>query len=435
MADNITLDTGSGGSVVRTDDDGAAHWPYTKIAFGADNTQTIVASISSNPFPVALSATDNAVLDAIATAVEIIDNVVCVDNAAFTLGTSSVAVAGGVYQSGTPTSLADNDAGAILLNSTAGQMVELMASTVAIGKLAANSGVDIGDVDVTTVVPGTAATSLGKAEDAAHSSADVGVMALSVRQNTAASTSGADGDYQPLITDTNGRLHVNDVSTAAALSGSEFQVDVVAALPAGTNAIGKLAANSGVDIGDVDILSIAAGDNNIGNVDIASSVPGTGATNAGKAQDTAVGSTDTGVAMLVKRDDEEAAVTPVDGDYVVPTCDKFGKLKITQLPDATSVVKFAIINAASGDNSIVPAAGAGIKIRVLNVVCIAGGTTDCRFESGAGGTALTGVIKLVAQVGFAPGFCPVGHFETADNAALSLECTGDIDGWVSYVEV
>lgn len=40
------------------------------------------------------------------------------------------------------------------------------------------------------------------------------------------------------------------------------------ALPAGTNAIGKLAANTGVDIGDVDILSIAAGDNNIGNVDI-----------------------------------------------------------------------------------------------------------------------------------------------------------------------
>jgi len=40
------------------------------------------------------------------------------------------------------------------------------------------------------------------------------------------------------------------------------------ALPAGTAAIGKLAANSGVDIGDVDILSIAAGDNNIGNVDI-----------------------------------------------------------------------------------------------------------------------------------------------------------------------
>ena len=45
-------------------------------------------------------------------------------------------------------------------------------------------------------------------------------------------------------------------------------VQIIPALPAGTNAIGKLAANSGVDIGDVDITSIAAGDNNIGNVDI-----------------------------------------------------------------------------------------------------------------------------------------------------------------------
>ena len=34
-----------------------------------------------------------------------------------------------------------------------------------------------------------------------------------------------------------------------------MQVDVVGALPAGTNAIGKLAANSGVDIGDVDVTS------------------------------------------------------------------------------------------------------------------------------------------------------------------------------------
>ena len=37
-----------------------------------------------------------------------------------------------------------------------------------------------------------------------------------------------------------------------AIDGSQMQVDVVAALPAGSNAIGKLAANSGVDIGDVD---------------------------------------------------------------------------------------------------------------------------------------------------------------------------------------
>ena len=38
------------------------------------------------------------------------------------------------------------------------------------------------------------------------------------------------------------------------------------ALPAGTNAIGKLAANSGVDIGDIDVTSISAGENHLGEV-------------------------------------------------------------------------------------------------------------------------------------------------------------------------
>jgi len=48
-----------------------------------------------------------------------------------------------------------------------------------------------------------------------------------------------------------------------AISGNEMQVDVVGALPAGTNAIGKLAANSGVDIGDV---TLTAGTNAIGTL-------------------------------------------------------------------------------------------------------------------------------------------------------------------------
>jgi len=56
-------------------------------------------------------------------------------------------------------------------------------------------------------------------------------------------------------------------------SGGVHIAAIASALPAGTNAIGKLSANSGVDIGDVDITSIAAGDNNIGNVDIASALP------------------------------------------------------------------------------------------------------------------------------------------------------------------
>jgi hypothetical protein len=174
----------------------------------------------------------------------------------------------------------------------------LPAGTNAIGKLVANSGVDIGDVDVTSIVPGTGATNLGKAIQSAQGTTDTGVPALVVRNDTLADLSGADGDYAPLQVNASGALYVEvktsglpsgaateakqDViettlnsiegdtsSLAGAVSGTEMQVDVVASLPAGSNAIGKLAANSGVDIGDVDVTSLPAlpaGTNSIGTV-------------------------------------------------------------------------------------------------------------------------------------------------------------------------
>ena len=86
--------------------------------------------------------------------------------------------------------------------------------------------------------------------------------------------------------------HLSEIEGAVetiegAVSGSEMQVDIVSSatlsvnshavtnagtfavqstLQAGSAAIGKLAANSGVDIGDVDVTSISAGTNAIGKV-------------------------------------------------------------------------------------------------------------------------------------------------------------------------
>jgi len=54
-----------------------------------------------------------------------------------------------------------------------------------------------------------------------------------------------------------------DTSTLAAAVSTEMQVDVVGSLPAGSAAIGKLAANSGVDIGDVDVTSLPASTNTL----------------------------------------------------------------------------------------------------------------------------------------------------------------------------
>ena len=105
--------------------------------------------------------------------------------------------------------------------------------------------------------------------------------------------------------------------------------------------------------------------------------------------------------------------------------------------EPTQRIKRAVIDhATSGDNTLV-AATAGKKIRVYNVVLISAGTTTARFESGAGGTALTGQLSLIAQVGFAPGYDPNGHFETAAGELLNLELSAavSVDGWLIYALV
>ncbi len=103
-----------------------------------------------------------------------------------------------------------------LVDASGNLQVVVAAGTAAFGKLAANSGVDIGDVDVTSIAAGT--NLIGK---------------VSIDQVTA---------------------NANEV-----------------VLKAGTAAFGKLAANSGVDIGDVDVTSLpalAAGTALIGKVSI-----------------------------------------------------------------------------------------------------------------------------------------------------------------------
>jgi hypothetical protein len=134
-------------------------------------------------------------------------------------------------------------------------------------------------------------------------------MAGSVRRDTAASSAGTTGDNATLNTDANGKLWVNG--------------EITVALPAGTNAIGKLAANSGVIIGDVNVVS---------------SIPGVGATSLGKAEDAAHTTGDTLVGIATKRTDTAASSAGTDGDYATLNTDATGRLWAnTELPDASAL--------------------------------------------------------------------------------------------------
>lgn len=127
----------------------------------------------------------------------------------------------------------------------------LPAGTNAIGKLAANSGVDIGDVDVTSVTPGVGASNLGKAEDNAHSSGDTGVLMLAVRRDSEASGVSDDGDYAAPSLDSSGRLRVVvSGSGDASLSEQQSQTTLLTTLTDLNNAMASAGDTpTGTDVG------------------------------------------------------------------------------------------------------------------------------------------------------------------------------------------
>jgi len=109
------------------------------------------------------------------------------------------------------------------------------------------------------------------------------------------------------------------------------------------------------------------------------------------------------------------------------------------LYDGTTLVtpKFAVIDTATTPDTTIVAAVGGKKIRVLSAFMISAGSVNARFESGTGGTALTGQMNLVANSGFVLPFNPIGWFETAVAALLNLELSGavSVDGALTYIEV
>lgn len=175
MADNVILNSGSGGATMRTDDDGTAHWQYIKLAFGADNTQTIVGSLTSNPFPVNIGANAAGIGKAEDTASADLD----------------VGVPAMARRTATPADTSGADLDYEMLQMDNGR---LWCNSI----LGANSGVDIGDVDVTSIIPGTGATNLGKAIGNAVGATDTGVALLGVHDAEASKIAVPEEDYDHL---------------------------------------------------------------------------------------------------------------------------------------------------------------------------------------------------------------------------------------------
>lgn len=107
------------------------------------------------------------------------------------------------------------------------------------------------------------------------------------------------------------------------------------------------------------------------------------------------------------------------------------------LKDRLTGLKRVKIDAGVNGNNTIVAAVTGKIIRVYQVILMSDAALTVRFQSGAGGTDLTGNMPLAANVGFSSGWCPVGHFETTEGVLLNLftSAIGNVDGWLVYGEV
>jgi hypothetical protein len=195
------------------------------------------------------------------------------DDEAFTLTTSEVTAIGAIRDDAlSALAAAETDVVVLRVGST-GALWTTVTGTVTIAGAVTNAGTFVVQEN------GAALTALQLIDDVVYvddtathatgTSKGVGIMAVAVPTDTSISAN----DIGMVGMTTDRRQYVEatiaatqTLSTVTTVGTVTAVTAITNALPAGTNGIGKLTANSGVDIGDVDVTSISAGTNAIGNV-------------------------------------------------------------------------------------------------------------------------------------------------------------------------
>lgn len=235
MADNIGITEGSGRIAAADEIAGALH-QRVKVQYGVDGSATDVST--STPLPVELTDNSNTVVSDIGeikTAVQVIDN----------------AIAGSEIQADVVT-LPDVDINDIS-KGTQTNDIKVTLDGEAVSTELTTADLDTGAGTDTRAVVGLVGTASGGGELIPGSATDGLLVNLGANNDISGTVTANLSATDNAVLDS---IDTNSTTIAGAVSGSEMQVDVVGALPAGTNAIGKLAANSGVDIGDVDVTTL-----------------------------------------------------------------------------------------------------------------------------------------------------------------------------------
>lgn len=246
-----------------------------------------------------------------------------------------------------------------------------------------------------------------------------GVLAGVNRQPRIKNAAPASNDYALITREAgtpsvvqSGTWNIGTVTTVTAVTA------ITNALPAGNNAIGKLSANSGVDIGDVDVTSLPAlpaGSNNIGDVDVLT-LPGVAGTVAHDGVDSGnpvkIGfrARTTNVAN-VAADDRADAIADTLGRQVTQS----------SLPGTRFKGRNASLITNTTSTALISAGGAGV-IYVITAISVSNGAATVGTEVNIldGSTVVWSGSASAGFGGFTQSF-PDGLVCTA-NTAINAQC-------------
>ncbi len=207
-------------------------------------------------------------------------------------------------------------------------------------------GNNIGDVDVLSVVPGTGATSLGKAVDSAAGGTDTGVAPLAVRDDALAALTPVEGDYIPLRVNSTGALWVQIAGGGGA--GGTSATDESAYTPttsAGTPIMGAADETAPDAAAEGTLAIIRSTLNRALHVNLRDAAGAEVAVGGGTqyTEDAAAAADPVGTApMLVRQDTLSATTVNADGDNIAARAASTGAQYVevtagtTKLGDATN---------------------------------------------------------------------------------------------------
>lgn len=299
-----------------------------------------------------------------------------------------------------------------------------IAGHIGAGGLKVDLGVD-NDVTVTGSVTVNAGTNLNTSALALEAGGNLAtaVASLSVIDDWDETDR---AKVNPIV----GQAGVQAGSGAVSVTTQRVVLATDVALPAGTNAIGKLAANSGVDIGDVDVTSlpaIPAGDNAIGRVKITDGTDVALVTAGGllqvDASGVAVPITDNAGSLTV-----DGTVTVQDGGNVISVDDAAGSLTVDGSVSLAAALPAGTNNI--GDVDVLSLAGtgtnAGTQVTVSNA-----STTILAARSGRRGAIVVNYQTVDVYIDPAGGTATTSMFKLQPGASLSLPVTSAITGITS----